>query len=479
MQAVSPDLLHGLRAAVDAANVLSQSAQLQVYECDAYTLERRQPNVVVLPRTTDQVAAVVRLCAQHRVPIIPRGAGTSLSGGVLAVDGGVMIALTRMNRVLDVDARNRRALVEAGCVNAWISRAAAPYDLLYAPDPSSQTACTIGGNVATNSGGPHTLKYGVTTNHVLGFELVLPDGEVVWLGATPEGGDDVDGYDLRGAVIGSEGMFGVVTRVLVRLVRRPQAWKTFLAVFESVEDASLAVTDVIRAGIVPAALEMMDGGIIQAVEAAYAFGFPLDAGAVLIVELDGLAASLEAQGAEVMGICERHRARELRVARTEEERLALWKCRKRAFGAVGRLSPAFLTQDGVVPRSKLPEIMAFIEECSRQHGLRIVNVFHAGDGNIHPIVLYDERDGEQVRRAVHAGEAILSRCLELGGSVSGEHGIGVEKIDFMARQFSPDDLDAMQQLRRVFDPDGRCNPHKLFPGSKRCGDFQPRKRASA
>jgi glycolate oxidase len=479
MQAVSPDLLHGLRAAVGAANVLSQSAQLQVYECDAYTLERRQPNVVVLPRTTDQVAAVVRLCAQHRVPIIPRGAGTSLSGGVLAVDGGVMIALTRMNRVLDVDARNRRALVEAGCVNAWISRAAAPYDLLYAPDPSSQTACTIGGNVATNSGGPHTLKYGVTTNHVLGFELVLPDGEVVWLGATPEGGDDVDGYDLRGAVIGSEGMFGVVTRVLVRLVRRPQAWKTFLAVFESVEDASLAVTDVIRAGIVPAALEMMDGGIIQAVEAAYAFGFPLDAGAVLIVELDGLAASLEAQGAEVMGICERHRARELRVARTEEERLALWKCRKRAFGAVGRLSPAFLTQDGVVPRSKLPEIMAFIEECSRQHGLRIVNVFHAGDGNIHPIVLYDERDGEQVRRAVHAGEAILSRCLELGGSVSGEHGIGVEKIDFMARQFSPDDLDAMQQLRRVFDPDGRCNPHKLFPGSKRCGDFQPRKRASA
>jgi glycolate oxidase len=479
MQAVSPDLLHGLRATVGAANVLSQSAQLQVYECDAYTLERRQPNVVVLPRTTEQVAVVVRLCAQHRVPIIPRGAGTSLSGGVLAVDGGVMIALTRMNRVLDVDARNRRALVEAGCVNAWISREAAPYDLLYAPDPSSQTACTIGGNVATNSGGPHTLKYGVTTNHVLGFELVLPDGEVVWLGATPEGGDDVDGYDLRGAVIGSEGMFGVVTRVLVRLVRRPQAWKTFLAVFESVEDASLAVTDVIRAGIVPAALEMMDGGIIQAVEAAYAFGFPLDAGAVLIVELDGLAASLEAQGAEVMGVCERHRARELRVARTEEERLALWKCRKRAFGAVGRLSPAFLTQDGVVPRSKLPEIMAFIEECSRQHGLRIVNVFHAGDGNIHPIVLYDERDGEQVRRAVHAGEAILSRCLELGGSVSGEHGIGVEKIDFMGRQFSPDDLDAMQQLRRVFDPDGRCNPHKLFPGSKRCGDFQPRKRASA
>jgi glycolate oxidase len=265
----------------------------------------------------------------------------------------------------------------------------------------------------------------------------------------------------------------------VRLVRRPQAWKTYLAVFESVADASLAVSDIIRGGIVPAALEMMDREIVNAVEAAYHFGFPLDAGAVLIVELDGLAAGLETQGADVVALCDRHRAREVRVARTDEERLALWKCRKRAFGAVGRLSPAFLTQDGVVPRSKLPEIMAFIIECTQTYGLRIANVFHAGDGNIHPIVLYDERDPDQVRRAVHAGEAILSRCLDLGGSVSGEHGIGVEKIDFMARQFSPDDLEAMQQLRRVFDPDGRCNPHKIFPGSKRCGDFQPRKRASA
>lgn len=475
-----PDtLVADLRAIVGDANVLAGTAQLQVYECDAYTLERRPPNVVVLPASTDEVAAAVRASARAGVPIIPRGAGTSLSGGVLAVEGGVMIALTRMNRVLSVDARNRRALVEAGCVNAWISRAAAPYGLLYAPDPSSQTACTIGGNVATNSGGPHTLKYGVTTNHVLGMECVLPDGNVVWLGATPDGGEDVDGYDLRGALIGSEGMFGVVTRVLVRLVRRPQAWKTFLVVFESVADASNAVSDIIRAGIVPAAMEMMDRGIVQAVEAAYAFGFPLDAGAVLIVELDGLATGLATQEAEVIAICERHRARDVRVARTEAERLALWKCRKQAFGAVGRLSPAFLTQDGVVPRSKLPEIMAFIEAASREAGLRIVNVFHAGDGNIHPIVLYDERDPGEVKRAVHAGEAILSRCLDLGGSVSGEHGIGVEKIDFMGRQFGPDDLAAMQALRRVFDPDGRCNPHKLFPGSKRCGDFQMRKRASA
>lgn len=474
-----PALVGVLRGIVGDVNVLAATTQLQVYECDAYTLERRPPNVVVLPANTEEVAAVVRACAEARVPIIPRGAGTSLSGGVLAVEGGVMIALTRMNQVLAVDARNRRALVEAGCVNAWISRAAAPYDLLYAPDPSSQTACTIGGNVATNSGGPHTLKYGVTTNHVLGFECVLPDGSVTWLGVTPDGGEDVDGYDLRGALIGSEGMFGIVTRVLVRLVRRPQAWKTLLVVFESVSDASNAVSDIIRAGIVPAALEMMDRGIVQAVEAAYAFGFPLDAGAVLIVELDGLAAGLATQEAEVIALCEGRQARDVRVARTEAERLALWKCRKQAFGAVGRLSPAFLTQDGVVPRSKLPEIMAFIEECSHTAGLRIVNVFHAGDGNIHPIVLYDERNPDEVRRAVHAGEAILSRCLDLGGSVSGEHGIGVEKIDFMARQFSPDDLASMQALRRVFDPEGRCNPHKLFPGSKRCGDFQVRKRASA
>lgn len=473
------ELLAGLRRVVGEAHVLSAPEALQVYECDAYTLQRRLPHVVVLPGNTDEVSAVVRACAEHGVPIIPRGAGTSLSGGVLPVDGGVMIALTRMNRVVSVDARNRRAVVEAGCVNAWISRAAAPYDLLYAPDPSSQTACTIGGNVATNSGGPHTLKYGVTTNHVLGFEFVQADGEVTWLGVTPEGGEDVEGYDLRGAAIGSEGMFGVVTRVLVRLVRRPQAWKTYLAVFESVADASQAVSDIIRAGIVPAALEMMDREIVHAVEAAYHFGFPLDAGAVLIVELDGLAPGLDSQGADVVARCERHRAREVRVARTDQERLALWKCRKQAFGAVGRLSPAFLTQDGVVPRSKLPDIMAFIIECTQTYGLRIANVFHAGDGNIHPIVLYDERDPDQVRRAVHAGEAILARCLALGGSVSGEHGIGVEKIDFMAQQFSTDDLDAMQQLRRVFDPGARCNPHKIFPGSKRCGDFQPRKRASA
>lgn len=476
---IAPALLRQFAAIVGPRNLVTAEDELVVYECDAYTLEKHLPHVVALPASTEEVAALVKLCAAHSLPIIPRGAGTSLSGAVLAVTGGVMIALTRMNKILDVDFRNRRALVEAGVVNAHITNAVKSRGLFYAPDPSSQPACTIGGNVGTNSGGPHTLKYGVTTNHVLGFEMVLPDGEVVWLGTRPDGGEDVDGYDLRGAAIGSEGMFGIVTRVLVRLVRAPQEFKTMLGIFESVDDASQTVSDIIGAGIVPGAMEMMDQLITQAVEAAYHFGFPTDAGAVLIVELDGLSAGLARQAERVMEICRKNHAREVRLAKTADERAELWKCRKRAFGAIGRLSPSFLTQDGVVPRSKLPEMMRFIHATSERCGLRIPNVFHAGDGNLHPLVLFDERDPDQVRRAVHAGEEILEKCIALGGSVSGEHGIGVEKMDMMARQFSADDLDAMRTLRRVFDPEQRCNPHKMFPGSKRCADFAPRKQAAA
>ena len=474
-----PELLAELRRIVGIANVISDPRELLVYECDAYTLEKNLPTAVVLPGSTEEVCEVVRLCASHGVPIIPRGAGTSLSGAVLAVDGGVMIAMSRMNRVVSVDARNRRALVEAGCVNSWVTNAVREFGLYYAPDPSSQPACTIGGNIAMNSGGPHTLKYGVTTNHVLGLELVLPDGTLTWLGTPPDGGEEVDGLDVRGGVIGCEGMFGVVTRALVRLVKAPQSFKTMLGVFESVADASQTVSDIIAAGIVPGAMEMMDQLITFAIEKAYNFGFPLDAGAILIVELDGLEVDLSAQADQVRGICLKNRAREVRLAKSPEERAELWKCRKRAFGAIGRLSPNFLTQDGVVPRSKLPEIMNFIEETSRQSGLRIPNVFHAGDGNIHPLILYDERDADQVRRAVEAGDAILARCVELGGSVTGEHGIGIEKTSFMERQFSQTDLDAMKRLRQVFDPGARCNPHKMFPGGKRCGDFTPRKQAAA
>src|SRR5437773_695606 len=475
---IPPEVVGALVGIVGKENVISGEQELLVYECDAYTLEKHLPNVVVLPRTTEEVSRIAKLCARHDIPIIPRGAGTSLSGAVLAVTGGVMIGIGRMTRIIEIDYRNRRALVEAGCVNASITQAVKARGLLFAPDPSSQPACTIGGNVAMNSGGPHTLKYGVTTNHVLGFEMVLPDGEVVWLGTKPEGGEDVDGYDLRGAVLGSEGMFGIVTEVLVRLVRAPQAYKTMLGVFESVDDASRTVSDIIASGIVPGALEMMDQLITQAVEAAYHFGFPLDAGAVLIVELDGLAAGLARQADRVIEICKKNRAREVRLARTDDERALLWKSRKRAFGAIGRLSPNYLTQDGVVPRSKLPEIMRCIRATSEKYGLRIPNVFHAGDGNIHPLVLYDERDAGQVRRALAAGHDILEKCIELGGSVTGEHGIGVEKIDFMEKQFAKDDLDAMRALRRVFDPENRCNPHKMFPGSKRCGDFALKKQAA-
>ncbi len=443
---ISPQMLRTLVQIVGAENVISGEDELLVYECDAYTLEKNLPNVVVLPRTTEEVSKIAVLCAEQNVPIIPRGAGTSLSGAVLAVTGGVMIALGRMNKILEIDYRNRRALVEAGCVNAWVTNA---------------------------------VKARGFPNHVLGFEMVLPDGKVVWLGTKPDGGEETGGYDLRGAVIGCEGMFGIITRVLVRLIKAPQAYKTMLAVFESVDDASQTVSDIIAAGIVPGAMEMMDQLITQAIEAAYQFGFPLDAGAVLIVELDGLSAGLEKQAERVIEICKTNRAREVRTAKTEQERMDLWKCRKRAFGAIGRLSPNFLTQDGVVPRSKVPEIMRFIRATSEKYGLRIPNVFHAGDGNIHPLVLYDEREREQVDRAVAAGTDILQKCIELGGSVTGEHGIGVEKIDFMEKQFTKDDLDAMRALRRVFDPEGRCNPHKIFPGSKRCSDFAPRKQIAA
>jgi len=473
------ELINGLRAIVGNEAVVAEEEELVVYECDAYTLEKSLPTAVALPKNTREVVAVIRLCKQLKLPIIPRGAGTSLSGAVLAVEGGVMIALTRMNRILNLDIRNRRALVEAGCVNAWITREAAPHGLFYAPDPSSQPACTIGGNVAMNAGGPHTLKNGVTTNHVLGFEMVLPDGTVEWLGARPDGGEDVPGYDLRGAAIGCEGMFGVITRVLVRLMKKPNSFKTFLGVFESVDEASKAVGDIIASGIVPGALEMMDQLITQTVEEAYHFGFPLDAGALLIVELDGLKDGVEAQALCVEEICRKNNARDVRIAKDDAERDALWKCRKRAFGAIGRISPNYVTQDGVVPRSKLPKIMRFIQATSEKYKLRIPNVFHAGDGNIHPLILFDERQPGQVQRALAAGQEILEKCIALGGSVTGEHGIGAEKIDLMTKQFSKDDLEAMQSLRRAFDPDKRCNPHKVFPGSKRCAEFTPRKQAAA
>jgi glycolate oxidase len=462
---LSDGVLRALRAIAGDDAVIARPTELRVYECDGYTLEKSAPEVVVLPRSTEQVAAVVALLHREGIAFVPRGAGTGLSGGCLPVNAPVMIGTSRMTRILAIDLANRRAVVEAGVVNLSVTNAVKQHGLLYAPDPSSQMACTIGGNVAENSGGPHTLKYGVTTNHVLGVELVLPSGDVVELGSAVE---DIPGYDLTGLVVGAEGTFGIVTKATLRLVRQPEAWKTLLAIFESVDDASASVSGIIAAGIIPAALEMMDQLIVGAVEAAFHFGFPTDAGAVLIIELDGLAAGLDRQAQRVAAICRTNHARDVQLAQDEAERAALWKSRKRAFGAVGRLAPNYCTQDGVVPRSKVPDILRRITEIGQRYRLRIGNVFHAGDGNIHPIILFDERDADQVRRVLDAGREILEACVALGGSVTGEHGIGVEKIAQMPLLFTPEDLLVMSQLRRVFDPQQRCNPGKIFPTPGAC-----------
>jgi glycolate oxidase len=454
-----------LRAIVGADAVIDDAAGLSVYDCDGYTLERGTPDVVVLPPTPEKVVEVMRLLAAEKIPFVPRGAGTGLSGGTLPVQAPVMVCTSRLRTIEHVDVVNRRARVQAGVVNAQVTKAVAPHGLMYAPDPSSQPACTIGGNIAENSGGPHTLKYGVTTNHVLGVELVLPSGEVAELGGPVEG---APGYDLVGLVVGSEGTFGIVTRAWLRLVRAPESFRTVLAVFDSVEAASETVSGIIASGIVPAALEMMDDLIIEAVEAAYHVGIPMDAGAVLLIELDGPEVGLDEEQAVVDDVCRSHGVREIRVAKDQAERDLLWKCRKRAFGAVGRLARNYCTQDGVVPRTKVPEILRRIAATATKFDLRIGNVFHAGDGNIHPIILFDERDQDQVRRVLAAGREILEACVALGGSVTGEHGIGIEKRAQMPLLFSEDDIAAMKKLRAVFDPEGRANPHKIFPDSKVC-----------
>jgi glycolate oxidase len=458
-------LFDRLRAAVGRDALLTSPSDLLVYECDGYTIEKNKPDVVVFPTTTEQVVQIVQACKDANVPFLPRGAGTSLAGGCLPVGGGVMIALTRMKRILEVNTRDRYAVVEPGVVNLWLTNHLKPHGFHFAPDPSSQGACTIGGNVATNSGGPHTLKYGVTVNHVLGLELVLPDGRVVRTGGPAE---DNPGYDLTGVIVGSEGTFGIATRIWVRVTRNPESYRTLLGVFESVDDATNTISDIIGAGIIPGALEMLDSLILQAVEAAFHFGFPLDAGAVLLMEVDGLDAGLDADAERIAAIAKKNQAREVRRANSDAERLLLWKSRKQAFGAIGRLSPSYCCQDGVVPRTKLPQILREIQRIGAKYQLRIANVFHAGDGNIHPILLFDERDAEQVKRVLAASHEILEECIRCGGSVTGEHGIGVEKIDFMPKLFSPEDLDMMRRLRSAFNPDGRCSPAKMLPTAGAC-----------
>lgn len=466
-----------LRRLLGPDQVLDAHSDLAVFECDAFVIEKHCPSVAVFPRTTAEVAAVVKLCNQFGVPFVPRGAGTSLAGGGLPVGGGVMIVLTQMREIIDVNLRDRYAIIEPGVVNGWLNRRLAGTGFHYAPDPSSQGACTIGGNCATNAGGPHTLKYGVTVNHVLGLEVVTADGEIVQVGGPAE---DFPGPDLVGTIVGGEGTLGIITKIWVRLTRNPQGVRTMLAIFDSIDDATQAISDIIGAGIIPAALEMMDHGILVAVEEAFHFGFPPDAEAVLLIEVDGMEVGLDEQRTRVAEICRQHHAKEVRFAADAKERLQLWKCRKQAFGAIGRLSPSYCTQDGVVPRTKLPHILRRIREIGAKYDLNIVNVFHAGDGNLHPILLFDERNEGEIQRVLAASHEILSECLECGGSVTGEHGIGLEKLSFMNRMFTDNDLDAMTRLRDALNSGGLLSPGKLLPTAGACGMEQvhPGRRAA-
>ena len=474
MSSLDPGRKAGLRRELESllgkGAVLSDPEELLVYESDGLTLFQALADFVVFPTSVEQVSAVVRLANRESLPFVARGAGTGLSGGCLPAEGGLVISLMRMNRVLEVDYDNEVAIVEPGLVNLHLSWAVGPRGFYYAPDPSSQQACTIGGNIANNSGGPHTLKYGVTVNHVLGLEVVLPDGELLWLGGKTR---DPHGYDLLGLFVGSEGTFGIATKIAVRILRKPQAVKTVLAVFGEVDQASEAVSAVIARGLIPAAMEMIDQLTIQAVEDAFGCGYPRDAAAALLIELDGLAAGMDAQAERVMQACRDCGAREVRIARDETERQLLWKGRKSAFGAYGRISPAYMVMDGVIPRTKLPYVLRRVNEIADAHGLRVGNVFHAGDGNLHPNILYDPRKPGEEARVIEMGGEILKVCAEVGGSISGEHGIGLEKMDYMPLIFSEADLACMRRVKDAFNPTGLCNPGKIFPSRKACVEVGP------
>ncbi|HEY3186761.1 MAG TPA: FAD-linked oxidase C-terminal domain-containing protein, partial [Solirubrobacteraceae bacterium] len=429
------------------------------------------PDAVALPTRVEQVEAIVRLCRRERVPIVPRGSGTGLIGGAMAPQGGVMVSMTRMTAILDVDLPNRCATVEPGLINLWLTNAVRDRGWFFAPDPSSQMVSSIGGNVGTNAGGPHCLKYGITTNHVLGLEIVTGAGERLRLGGKVA---DRPGYDLTGLAVGAEGTFGLVTAVTVRLLHARAAVKTLLAPFRTIEDASETVSAIIAAGMTPAALEMIDDVVIRAINAGVGAGYPPGAGAVLLIELDGPRAEVEVQAERCAALCREYRALDVHVARDEAERARLWKGRKEAAGAVGRIAPNWLLQDAVVPRSKLPVIMREMLAIGARHGLTFANVFHAGDGNLHPLIMYDERVAGESERAVRANEELLAACIGLGGSVTGEHGVGLDKAKNLTMQYAEADLNFMYRLRRVFDPDAIMNPGKLLPSHPACGEgFRP------
>ena len=462
------EVVQELSALLGDRYVLHSPYDLMLYEYDA-SIDRSVPDVVVLPASTEDVAAIVKIAARHHVPVVPRGAGTGLSGGAIPIYGGIIIVFTRMNRILEIDYDNLRAVVQPGLVNLHLSNALNPQGFYYVPDPSSQRSCTIGGNVGENAGGPHTLLYGVTTNHVLGLEIVTAEGEVVQIGGWTY---DTPGYDLTGLLIGSEGTLCIVTKIIVRIVHLAEAVKTMVAVFDTMDDASNTVSDIIASGVIPAAIEMMDQLILQAVEADTHAGYPMDAAAVLLMETEGVRDSVTEQVAQIEAVCHKHHARAVRIAANETERQLFWAGRKNAFGAVGRISPEFYVQDGVVPRTRLPYVLGRVSEICASYGLRVGNVFHAGDGNLHPLILFDSQKPGEVERVRKAGHEILAVCAEVGGTITGEHGVGIEKQEEMALIFNEVDLRVMQKVREAWNPRQLFNPGKLFPMPGRCADMK-------
>ncbi|MBU8878047.1 FAD-binding protein [Bacillus sp. FJAT-29790] len=461
-----------------ARSILYQKEDLLAYDCDGFTLHKHLPKAVVFPKNTQEVAKLVKYCTENGLPFLARGAGTGLSGGAIPINEEVIISLVRMKRLLSVDLENRRAVVEPGYINLKLTNSISDKGYYYAPDPSSQSCCTIGGNVAENAGGAHCLKYGVTTNHILGLEVVMPNGEIVEIGKN--GILDAPGYDLLGLITGSEGTLGIVTKITVRILKNPEGVQTVLAYFDNVEDGSKAVSEIISAGIVPAALEMMDKVAIEGVEAAaFPVGHPKDIEAVLLIEVDGIAAGIDEQINQILEVCKKWNVREVRAAKDEKERASWWANRKTGFGAMGAISPDYLVQDGVIPRSKLPEVLRGINQISKESGLRIANIFHAGDGNLHPLVLFDARKPGEIEKALVAGSACLKVCADVGGTITGEHGVGIEKREEMRFVFKDEEIIAQTDIREVFNPHNLLNAGKLFPTPGRCVEIKKEMKEAA
>ena len=460
-------VIRDLRAIAGHDAVLDRPEDLMLYEYDA-GVRKSTPGAVVFPQNAQQVSQIMRVASAAKIPVVARGAGTGLSGGAICKAGGIVLAFSRMNKILEVDVDNRCAVVQPGVVNLQLSEHVSHLGLYFAPDPSSQKACTIGGNVAENSGGPHTLLHGVTVNHVTGVEVVMPNGEIVQFGGKAA---ESFGYDMTGFFVGTEGTVGITTAITVKLLRKPEAVATLLGIFESVDDAARTVSAITAVGTTPAALEMLDGWTLRTIEEFCHAGFPVDAGAVLLIELEGLRESVEEQAVAVSEVCMQQKAREVRRAKSEEERALLWKGRKMAFAALGRVSPSYYTQDGVVPRSQIPGVLQHIGEVSKKYNLIIGNVFHAGDGNLHPLILFDMRDADQFERTLAASRDILQYCIDVGGSITGEHGVGMEKRDMMWQLFSDEELDVMMSLRNAFNRDDILNPEKILPTPRMCREI--------